>query len=132
MLVLSWIPQFFLFVLLVFPIVGKATLSGFRDRANLCPQRAETRRRAWPATVPSGLIRRRGVAGFWSHQFERDVTGERELDENAVSKRKGIWVGGRPCLDGAPITSATELTRPDLKGLRPNAVRGAKVGAVRR
>jgi hypothetical protein len=45
-------------------------------------------------------------------QFEREVTGERIRDKIAASKKKGIWMGGRPPL-GYDVQDKKLVVSPD-------------------
>ena len=52
-------------------------------------------------------------------QFEREVTGERIRDKIAASKKKGMWMGGRPPL-GYHVQDKKLVVNPDEAETRPS------------
>src|SRR6201994_3277870 len=51
-------------------------------------------------------------------QFEREVTGERIRDKIAASKRKGIWMGGRPPLGYDGVERRLVINLEEAKTVR--------------
>src|SRR5579862_3419200 len=65
-------------------------------------------------------------------QFEREVTGERIRDKIAASKRKGMWIGGRPPL-GYDLRERRLVVHPaEAETVREIFRRYLALGGVRR
>ena len=51
-------------------------------------------------------------------QFEREVTGERIRDKIAASKKKGLWMGGRPVLGYDPDGRTLKINEAEAEIVR--------------
>ncbi len=51
-------------------------------------------------------------------QFEREVTGERIRDKIAVSKQKGMWMGGNPPMGYVPHERSLIIDEPQAERIR--------------
>lgn len=51
-------------------------------------------------------------------QFEREVTGERIRDKIAASKKKGLWMGGRPVLGYDPAGRTLKINTKEAEVVR--------------
>lgn len=51
-------------------------------------------------------------------QFEREVTGERIRDKIAASKKKGLWMGGRPVLGYDPDGRTLRINSDEAEAVR--------------
>lgn len=63
-------------------------------------------------------------------QFEREVTGERIRDKIAASKRKGLWMGGRPMLGYRPNGRTLEIDPDEAETVRGIFRRYLVLGSV--
>jgi DNA invertase Pin-like site-specific DNA recombinase len=69
-------------------------------------------------------------------KFEREVTGERIRDKIAASKRKGMWMGGKPPLGYDPPTDPTTRalvinpTRPNWSATSSSLAGPAQIAGV--
>jgi site-specific DNA recombinase len=63
-------------------------------------------------------------------QFEREVAGERIRDKIALSKRRGMWMGGLPPLGYDGIDRALVINEPEAETVRLIFRRYLEVGSV--
>ncbi|MDZ4777645.1 MAG: recombinase family protein [Alphaproteobacteria bacterium] len=63
-------------------------------------------------------------------QFEREVTGERIRDKIAASKRKGMWMGGRPMLGYRPNGRTLDVDPEEAETVRDIFKRYLELGSV--
>ena len=62
-------------------------------------------------------------------QFEREVTGERIRDKIAASKKKGMWMGGRPPLGYDVVARKLVVNEAEAKTVRHIFQRFADIGS---
>jgi len=65
-------------------------------------------------------------------QFEREVTGERIRDKIAASKKKGMWMGGRPPLGYDPVDRKLTVNGQEAKTVQRIYETYVQLGSVRR
>jgi DNA invertase Pin-like site-specific DNA recombinase len=65
-------------------------------------------------------------------QFEREVTGERIRDKIAASKKKGMWMGGKPPLGYDVKDRRLVINEPEAETVRKLFEAYLKLGTVRR
>ena len=65
-------------------------------------------------------------------QFEREVTGERIRDKIAASKKKGMWMGGRPPLGYEPDGRTLKINPAEADTVRHIFRRYLELGSVHR
>jgi DNA invertase Pin-like site-specific DNA recombinase len=63
-------------------------------------------------------------------QFEREVTGERIRDKIAASKKKGMWMGGRPPLGYDGVERKLVINEAEAKTVRHIFTRYLELGSV--
>jgi len=64
-------------------------------------------------------------------QFEREVTGERIRDKIAASKKKGLWMGGRPPLGYDGVDRKLVINPGEAATVRDTFQRYLTLGSVR-
>ncbi|MCP1211622.1 recombinase family protein, partial [Devosia subaequoris] len=63
-------------------------------------------------------------------QFEREVAGERIRDKIALSKRRGMWMGGLPPLGYDGVEGKLIINSVEADTVRPIFRRYCKVGSI--
>ena len=77
-----------------------------------------------------GRLTLNGLLSF--AQFEREVTGERIRDKIALSKAKGMWMGGYPPLGYDPAPGTLTANPAEATQLRTIFERYLQLGSVHR